>query len=65
MEEYCEGDELDLDMLVQDKIIKYIGICDSVTYEPYFKENKGFHLIRRQFLSLLQLFYGADHHFNC
>ena len=41
MEEYCEGDELDLDMLVQDKIIKYIGICDSVTYEPYFKENKG------------------------
>ena len=36
MEEYCEGDELDLDMLVQDKIIKYIGINDSLTFEPYF-----------------------------
>ena len=41
MEEYYQGDELDIDILVQDKIIKYISISDSINHEPYFQENKG------------------------
>ena len=42
VEEYLQGDEVDLDMLVQDGEVKYLAVTDNFPpIEPYFLERGG------------------------